>query len=107
MVKPKPVIARELADRDVDEAIAHYLGEGAEKAALKFIDAIEKAYGHIGSHPSSGSPRYAHALNLPGLKFWSVTRFPFLVFYFEHDDCIDVWRVLHGQRDLPAWMNAS
>ena len=22
----------------------------------------------------------------------------------ERDDYIDVWRVLHGQRDIPAWM---
>ena len=34
-----------------------------------------------------------------------MTRFPYLIFYFERDDCVDVWRVLHGQRDIPAWMN--
>jgi toxin ParE1/3/4 len=27
-----------------------------------------------------------------------------LVFYFERADDVDVWRVLHGQRDIPAWM---
>ena len=26
------------------------------------------------------------------------------VFYVERDDHIDVWRVLHAQRDIPAWM---
>jgi toxin ParE1/3/4 len=26
------------------------------------------------------------------------------VFYVERPDHIDVWRVLHGQRDIPAWM---
>jgi toxin ParE1/3/4 len=26
------------------------------------------------------------------------------VFYVERHDHIDVWRVLHGQRDIPAWM---
>lgn len=101
----KAVIPRELASRDVDEAIDHYLGEGAFKAALDFVEALEKAYTHIGRQPASGSPRYAHELNLPGLRFWPLTRFPYLVFYFEHDDCVDVWRVLHGQRDIPAWMN--
>ena len=101
----KAVIPRELASRDVDEAIDHYLGEGAFKAALDFVEALEKAYTHIGRQPASGSPRYAHELNLPGLRFWPLTRFPYLVFYFEHDDCVDVWRVLHAQRDIPAWMN--
>jgi len=104
-VKSKPVIPRELANRDVDEAIAYYLDEGAEQAALSFIDALERAYTHIGRHPASGSPRYAHELNLPGLRFWPLTRFPHMVFYIEHANHVDVWRVLHHQRDIPAWMH--
>jgi len=104
-VKSKPIIPRELANRDVEEAIAHYLGEDAEQAALGFIDSLEQAYAHISRHPASGSPRYAHELNLPGLRFWPLTRYPHLVFYTEHSDHIDVWRVLHGQRDIPAWMH--
>ena len=101
----KAVIPRELASRDVDEAIDHYLGEGAAKAALDFVEALEKAYTHIGRQSASGSARTAHELNLPGLRFWPLTRFPHLVFYFERDDCVEVWRVLHGQRDIPAGMN--
>jgi toxin ParE1/3/4 len=26
------------------------------------------------------------------------------VFYVEHDDLIDVQRVLHGERDILAWL---
>jgi toxin ParE1/3/4 len=26
------------------------------------------------------------------------------VFYVERPDHIDVWRVLHDTRDIPAWM---
>ena len=33
----KPVVPRELAHRDIDDAIAHYMREGAEQAALAFI----------------------------------------------------------------------
>ena len=99
------VIPRALAYRDVDEAFDFYLGEGAEKAALGFVDALEKAYLHIGRQPASGSSRYAHTLNLPGLRSWPLTRYPYLVFYFELATHIDVWRVLHGQRDIPAWMD--
>lgn len=104
-MKAKAIVPREVARRDVDEAIDHYLGEGAAQAALDFVDALQSAYTHIGRQPASGSPRYAHELNLPGLRSWPLTRFPYLIFYFERDDCVDVWRVLHGQRDIPAWMN--
>ena len=104
-MKPKPVIPRELANRDIDAAIKHYLRENAEQAAIGFIDALEQAYAHIGRNPATGSPRYAHELNLPGLRFWPLTHYPHLIFYIERDDRIDVWRVLHGQRDIPAWMH--
>lgn len=103
-MKAKPVVPRQLALQDVEEALAHYLEEGAEPAALGFVDALAQAYQHIGRHPATGSPRYAHELNLPGLRVWPLTKYPHLVFYMERADHIDVWRVLHGQRDLPAWM---
>ncbi len=103
-MKRKPVVPREQANRDVDEAVAHYLTQANKAVALGFIDALEKAYGLIARHPATGSPRYAHELNLPGLRAWPLTRYPYLVFYVERPDHIDVWRVLHGQRDIPAWM---
>lgn len=103
-MKVKPVIPRRLANRDVDEAIAHYLDEGGERVALRFIDAVERAYTHTGRQPASGSPRYAHELSIPGLRSWPLTRFPYLVFYVEREDQVDVWRILHGRRDIPAWM---
>ena len=103
-MKVKPVVPRSEANRDIDEAIDHYLAENAEQAALGFIDALEQAFTHIARHPATGSPRYAHALNIPGLRFWPLSRYPHLVFFIERDDHIDVWRVLHGQRDIPAWL---
>lgn len=106
-MKTKPVIPRELALRDVEQAVAYYLDEGAPSAALGLIDALEKAYSHISRHPATGSPRYAHELNLPGLRFWPLTRYPHGIFYIEKVDHIDVWRVLHGQRDLPAWLQTE
>lgn len=88
----------------MDEAIAHYLIEATERVALGLVDALEQAYAHISRHPTTGSPRYAGELNLPGLRLWPLKRYPYLVFYLERNDHIDVWRVLHGQRDIPTWM---
>jgi toxin ParE1/3/4 len=100
----KPVVPREQANQDVDDAVAYYLEEGAASVALDFIDALEQAYTHIGRHPGTGSPRYGHELDLAGLRSWTLSRYSYLVFYVERPDHIDVWRVLHGQRDIPAWM---
>jgi toxin ParE1/3/4 len=103
-VKAKAVVPRAQATRDVDDAVAYFLGESAVQAAMGFIDALEQAYAHIRRHPGTGSPRHAHELNLPGLRVWSLTGYPYMVFYVERPDHVDVWRVLHEQRDIPAWM---
>lgn len=103
-MRSKPIAFREEARRDIDDAIAYYLEEGAAEAALGFVHALEQAYAHISRHPATGSPRYAHELSLPGLRAWPLARYPYLIFYVERDQHIDVWRVLHGQRDIPAWM---
>lgn len=103
-MKSKSVIPRKIANRDVDEAIEHYLSEDAAEAALGFIAALETAYGHIGRHPATGSPRYAHELDLAGLRSWPLTGYPYLIFYIERGEHIGVWRVLHGQRDIPGWL---
>jgi toxin ParE1/3/4 len=103
-VKFKPVIPREQANRDVEDIVAYYLSEATEAAALGFIDALEQAYTHISRHPATGSSRYAHELNLPGLRAWQLARYPHILFYVERPGHIDLWRVLHGQRGVPAWM---
>ena len=104
-MRAKPVVLRAKAQQDIDEAMAYYLGEGGEALALRLIDALEQATSHIAMHPGTGSPHYGHELNLPGLRSWPLTRFEHLLFYVEHEGHIDLWRVLHSRRDIPAWMN--
>lgn len=106
-MKAKPILPRSLANLDVEDAISYYLSEQAEQAALGFIDSLEQAYAHIGRHPSSGIGRYAHELELPGLLSWPLKRFPYMVFYVERAEHIDVWRVLHCKRDIPRWLNTE
>jgi toxin ParE1/3/4 len=106
-VRQKPVIPRAQAVRDVQDAVDFYFGDGAEKAALGFVDALERAYLHIGRHPATASHRYAHELGLPSLRSWPLARYPYLIFFLERDDHPDVWRVLHGHRDLPAGLTSD
>lgn len=101
-MRAKPDVPRALARQDVDDAVGYYLGERAERAALDFIDALEQAYNHISRNPATGSLRHAFELNLYGLRSWALKAYPYIVFYMEREDHIDVWRVLHGSRDVPA-----
>ncbi len=103
----KPVIPRALAAQDVEQAIEYYLEEQALDAALGFIEALEGAYDHIATHPASGSPRLGHELDLPDLRSWPLNTFPYLVFYLERSDHIDVWRVLHQKTDIPSSLQSA
>jgi len=98
------VVRRERAERDIDEAAAHYRAEGGRDLELRFIDALEAAIRHVAAHPTAGSPRYATDLRTRELRFWPVKRFPYLIFYVARADRVEVWRVLHGARDIPAWL---
>ena len=100
----KPVVPRALARRDVEAAVDHYVRQAGAQVALGFIDALQAAYRTISNHPAIGSSRHAHELALPSLRSFGLKRYPYLVFYVERDDHIDIWRVLHAQRDIPARM---
>ena len=100
----EPVVPRQQAREDVDAAIEHYASLAGEEVVLGFIDALEEVYRLIASHPAAGSPLYGHELGLPGLRHRRLKRYPYLVFYIDRGEHVDVWRVLHAQRDIPAWM---
>ena len=106
-MNPRPVVLREAARQDVDNAVAHYLGSGGPDVALGFIRAYEAAARHISRFPRSGSSRHGIELNLPGLRSWAIGSHPYIVFYMQARAHIDVWRVLHGRRDIPEWIGAS
>ncbi len=90
-----------MALQDVDDAVVYLLQQQATEATLNLIDSLEVAYTHISRNAATGSTRYAHALDLPGLRTWPLTGHPYLIFYVEQDAHIDVWRVLHMSRDIP------
>jgi toxin ParE1/3/4 len=99
------VVLRERARHDVETAVDWYREEADEDTALRFVNAVEAALAHVGRYPSSGSARYSMELGIPGLRCWQIEGSPYLVFYVERTDHVDVWRVLHVHRDIPAWMH--
>ncbi len=100
-MKRKPITPRALALQDIDDAVAYLIQQHVTDAALKLIDALEATYTYISKNAATGSTRYAHALDLPGLRTWPLTGHPYLIFYVEQGAHIDVWRVLHMNRDIP------
>lgn len=100
----KPEHWQPLARGDVDDAAARYGEQGGPSLELAFIEALELAIGTIATHPGIGSSRLAVLLKIHDLRVWPLKDFPSLIFYLERQAHVDIWRVLHAQRDIPAWM---
>lgn len=94
-----------MARTDVDEAAAWYAEQGGTVLELRFVDALSAAFGHIARHPANGSSLRGMPPDVGELRFWPLKRFPYLVFYLQHGAGVDVWRVLHAERDIPAWLH--
>jgi toxin ParE1/3/4 len=100
----KPLVSRAIADRDIDDAVDYYTDVAGVETALRFVSELAKTKRRVAEAPRHGSPRYAPTLGTPNLRHRKIGRFPYLVFYIEHDDWIDVVRVLHAARDIPSWL---
>ncbi len=98
---------REAALADVEGAVRWYAENAGEAVVDGFLAGLDTAYAHIARHPGTGSARWGHALNIEGLRAWQLSRFGHLVFYVEREDGVEVWRVLHGARDIPATLAES
>lgn len=98
---------RAAAERDVEDAALYYRREAGSETALGFVDALEAGIAHLCDHPLIGSLRFAFELEIPNLRSWPLQRFPHLLFYVPEDNRIDIWRVLHARRDIPAFLTAA
>ncbi len=100
----RPVELRAHAADDIERAVDHYLDEAGESVALRFIDAAEHAVGRISRVPLTGTLRFSYELGIPDLRAWPLGRFPYLMFYVAGVDRVEVWRILHTRRNIPAAM---
>lgn len=104
---PRTIIRRRLARTDIEQAAAHYFDTAGPTVGERFVAAVEAAAAHAANHPEAGSARYAQALGRPGLRFWPLKGYPYLVFCRNAGDHLDLWRVLHAERDIPAWLRGE
>lgn len=88
--------------RDAYQIVEYYEEEAGLAVADRFATALDAASKRLRANPAIGSPLIGETCKRPGLRTWPVAGFPYLVCYFDRPDHIDVWRILHGARDLGA-----
>lgn len=99
---PRLLIRHEHALNDLEE-LASFIARDSLPAALRLLDAAERAFSQIREMPGIGaSIRYASP-RLDGVRRWPIPGYPnHLVFYRCTEDRIEILRVLHAARDIPA-----
>nr|WP_245232461.1 type II toxin-antitoxin system RelE/ParE family toxin [Thiorhodococcus minor] len=96
------MLLRPLAQADIDDILAYCRAEGGPSLATAFAKQLEAALHTLATHAAIGSRRYADLLGIPGLRSWPIKRSAYLIFYVDEKEKIDIWRILHGRRDLAA-----
>ena len=103
----KPLRPRTSATRDAYRIVEYYEEEAGVAVADRFTAALDAAYKRLRANAAIGSPLIGESCKRSGLRSWPVKGFPYLICYFDQPDHVDVWRILHGARDLGSLLDGE
>ena len=107
MATLKPIVRRPKAAEDV-ESHAIYIADGSIDAALRFLERAEQTIKGLALFPASGAPFPSSVSELAAMRTKLVKDFPnHVVFYIEHEETIEVVRVLRGGQDMSVEVEKS
>ena len=106
----KRLTRRAQATDDLEIAFDYYFDAVNLDLAERFKDGVDYAMAHISRHPGTGSRRYSagHLAGPTGgdLRFWTLNKFPYSIFYCEREDHIEIIRVLHQSSNIPVHLES-
>lgn len=103
----KPSLLRPQALRDRQSEVRYYRKAGGTRVSVQVARAVDAALDQVEQEPGIGSPVVGKQLGVPGLRVWRVAKFPLLWFYFEHEDHLDVVRLLGERQNVAAILSTG
>lgn len=91
----------ELAVQDLDQ-ICDFVAQSNVKAASQLFDVIRQKCKLVANFPNMGKD---YAWIKPNLRGFIIN--DYIVFYYPHENGIDIVRVVYGRRDLKALLEES
>ncbi len=91
-----PVVLRDEAQIEFDEAFDYYEGQRAG-LGIDFVVRVQQVFDRISANP------LLHAVVLGDVRKAVVTRFPYCVFYRPHADRVEILAVFQTSRDPAIW----
>lgn len=81
------------------QTAARFIRRDNPQAARAFLEAAYNSFEFLARNPGVGRTR--GDLGFPEIRSWRIAGFRrYLIFYRELPDRVQIWRVLHGARDL-------
>lgn len=74
-----------------------YIAENNPNAADKFMKEFAKKFQLLADNPKIGRAHDEYVLNLRSFPYKNYT-----VFYFPNENGVEIYRILHGARDIDA-----
>ena len=95
-------VIRPAADLDL-VTHADYIAQDNPDAAERFIRAAFASIDFIANHHYAGPAYIVPGRKWVGLRKWAISGFGnYLIFYRVLEDRVEILRVIHGARDIPA-----
>jgi toxin ParE1/3/4 len=95
------IVRRPAADRDLVESYRYYARKAGLRTADRFFAQVEATFARLAKMPGIGTRYEPDEPLYADLRYFPVSRFrDYLVFYRPLPDGIEVFRVLHGARDI-------
>src|ERR1051325_2577846 len=96
------LVRRPVARRDLTEAVLYLRAEGGSALSHRFLDELEATFERLCSFPALGTSWPTTNPELIGLRRRLLPHFPYSVFYLPTEITVEIVRVLHNSRDVPA-----
>jgi plasmid stabilization system protein ParE len=87
------------AETDLAQIYAFLFAHAAPDVAERFRTHTERALTHLGRHPDTG-PHPGWATRHRSLRFWVISRTPYVIYYERRREGVSIERVLDGRRDV-------
>jgi plasmid stabilization system protein ParE len=95
-----PVVLRDEAQTEFDEAFDHYEGQ-RPGLGIQFAERVQDVFDRISANPQ------LHAVVLGDVRKAVVSRFPYCVYYRAEPARVQVIAVFHTSRDPSIWQGRT
>ena len=99
------IVIRPKADQDLDDQAFYLATEAAPEVGHRFLVAAHETFSLLATQPEMGWHRRLKVDGIASLRVFRVSGFEkVLVLYQPYPDGVEILRVVHGSRNLQAFM---